>query len=58
MKMNAELRGMVAHRTLTEAIHDCAVRHGMMDLRRYAATMLLEGVTSLEEVTQVVSTNE
>lgn len=49
---------MVAHRTLTEAIHDCAVRHGMMDLRRYAATMLLEGVTSLEEVTQVVSTNE
>jgi len=54
MKINAELRAMVAKQALTEEIHACAVRHGMVDLKAYATRLLLDGVTSLEEVMQVV----
>jgi len=58
MKINAELRSMIAKQSLTEEIHDTAVRHGMVDLRAYATGLLLDGVTSLEEVMQVVHMGE
>jgi type IV pilus assembly protein PilB len=58
MKMNPELRTMVAKGAMTEDVHACAVRHGMTDLKRYAVQMLLNGATSLEEVMQVVSMRE
>ena len=58
MKINAELRSMIATRALTEDIHAAAVRHGMVDLKAYATGLLVDGVTSLEEVMQVVHMGE
>jgi len=58
MKMNAELRAMVAKGALTEEIHNAAPRHGMLDLKKYAGLLLLNGDTSVEEVLQVVSVQE
>jgi type IV pilus assembly protein PilB len=58
MKMNAELRAMVAKGALTEDIHAAALRCGMLDLKKYAGLLLLEGLTSVEEVLQVVSVQE
>ena len=55
MKMNAELRGMVGRGALAEEIHAAALAHGMVDLRGYAAMLLTEGLTTVEEVTRVVS---
>ena len=58
MKMNAELRSMVAKGALTEEIHNAALRLGMLDLKKYAGLLLLNGDTSVEEVLQVVSVQE
>ena len=58
MKMNAELRQMVAKGELTEDIHNAALRGGMLDLKKYAAILLLNGDTNVEEVLQVVSVQE
>jgi type IV pilus assembly protein PilB len=58
MKMNAELRQMVAKSALTEDIHRRALELGMLDLKKYAALLLLNGDTSVEEVLQVVSVQE
>jgi len=58
MKMNAELRSMVAKGASTEDIHACAVKNGMIDLKAYAGILLREGLTSVEEVLQVVSVQE
>ena len=58
MKLNAELRQMVAKSALTEDIHKRALELGMLDLKKYAALLLLNGDTSVEEVLQVVSVQE
>ncbi|HEU5452896.1 MAG TPA: ATPase, T2SS/T4P/T4SS family, partial [Terriglobales bacterium] len=58
MRMNPELRQMVAKGALTEDIHAAALRLGMLDLKKYAALLLLNGDTSVEEVLQVVSVQE
>jgi len=58
MKMNPELRGMVAKGANTEEIHAAALRHGMLDLKMYSAYLLLNGDTSVEEVLQVVSVQD
>jgi type IV pilus assembly protein PilB len=58
MKLNAELRQMVAKGALTEDIHNAALRLGMLDLKKYAGLLLLNGDTSVEEVLQVVSVQE
>jgi len=58
MKMNPELRGMVAKAANTEEIHAAALRHGMLDLKMYSAYLLLNGDTSVEEILQVVSVQE
>jgi type IV pilus assembly protein PilB len=55
MKMNAELRQMVGRGALAEDIHAAALARGMIDLKRYAALLLVEGLTTVEEVTSVVS---
>jgi type IV pilus assembly protein PilB len=55
MKMNAELRQMVGRGALAEDIHAAALALGMIDLKRYAALLLTEGLTTIEEVTSVVS---
>jgi type II secretory ATPase GspE/PulE/Tfp pilus assembly ATPase PilB-like protein len=40
---------------LAEEIHATAVGGGMIDLKRYAAILLSEGMTTVDEVTSVVS---
>ena len=58
MKMNAELRQMVAKGALTEDIHNKALEVGMLDLKKYAAWLMLNGHTNVEEVLQVVSVQD
>jgi type IV pilus assembly protein PilB len=58
LKMNAELRSMVAKGATAEEIHAAGLRMGMLDLKKYAALLLLNGDTSVEEVLQVVSVQE
>jgi type IV pilus assembly protein PilB len=58
MKMEPELRQLVAKGERTEVIHAKAIALGMLDLKRYAAWLLLEGQTTVEEVLQVESVQE
>ena len=55
MRMTPALRQLIARGSSAEDIHAAAVENGMLDLRRYAALMLEQGLTSTEEVTSVVS---
>jgi type IV pilus assembly protein PilB len=55
MRVTATLRQLVAKGSSAEDVHAAAVAEGMIDLRRYAARLLAEGLTSIEEVTRVVS---
>lgn len=58
LQMNVELRSLVAAAARSDDIHAAALRNGMLDLKRYAGLLLLEGLTSTEEVMQVVSMHE
>jgi type IV pilus assembly protein PilB len=58
MKMNPELRQMVAKGAIAEDIHACALKHGMLDLKLYSAWLLQQGMTSVEEILQVVSVQD
>ena len=58
MKMGPEIRALVAKGALTEEVHATALKLGMLDLKKYAGVLLLEGLTSVEEVLQVVSVQE
>ncbi len=53
--MTGDLRRMVGRGALAEEIHAAAVAGGMIDLKRYAALLLVEGLTTVDEVTSVVS---
>jgi type IV pilus assembly protein PilB len=55
MKMNAGLRQMVGRGALAEEIHAAALANGMIDLKRYSALLLVGGLTTVDEVTSVVS---
>ena len=55
LKMNATLREMVGRGARAEDIHAAALANGMIDLKRYAALLLAEGLTTVDEVTSVVS---
>ncbi len=56
--MNQELRNLVSKGATTEEITACALKNGMVDLKAYAAILLREGTTTVEEVLQVVSVEE
>ncbi|MDQ3068180.1 MAG: Flp pilus assembly complex ATPase component TadA [Acidobacteriota bacterium] len=58
LRVTPAIRKLVAARASTDAIHDAAVAEGMVDLRRYAALLLTGGLTTVEEVTSVVSTRD
>ncbi len=58
MKMNAEVRAMVAKAATTEDIHAAAIKSGMIDLKAYSCILLTQGLTSVEEVMSVVSVQE
>ena len=49
---------LVAKGAVTDELHSAALRHGMLDLKKYAGLLLLNGDTSVEEVLQVVSVQE
>ena len=55
MKLNAGIRAMVGRSAGAEEIHAAALANGMIDLKRYAVMLLAEGLTTVEEVTRVVS---
>jgi len=55
LKMSPEVRAMVARGARAEEIHATALARGMLDLKRYAALLLTEGLTTVEEVMSVVS---
>jgi type IV pilus assembly protein PilB len=58
LKLSSELRAMVARGAHAEDLHAAAVAQGMLDLKRYAAVLLTEGLTSVEEVMSVVSVQD
>ncbi len=58
LKMNSEMRALVARGGRTEEIHAAAVKNGMLDLKAYAGILLAEGKTSVEEVMSVVSVQD
>jgi type IV pilus assembly protein PilB len=55
LRLSPGLRQKIAAGGTAESIHEAAVQDGMLDLRRYAAMLLTEGQTTLDEVTSVVS---
>ncbi len=55
MKMNAALRQMVGTGRRAEELAEAAISGGMIDLKAYAAILLKEGLTTVEEVTSVVA---
>ena len=55
MRMTPALRAMVGRAARAEEIHAAALEQGMIDLKGYAALLLLAGQTTVEEVTSVVS---
>ena len=58
MRMRPALRPLVASGAAAERIHAAAVAGGMIDLKQYAARLLTEGLTTVEEVTSVVSVQD
>jgi type IV pilus assembly protein PilB len=55
MKVTPRIRTMVGSAARSEDIHAAALEDGMIDLKRYSAWLLAEGLPSVEEVTSVVS---
>jgi type IV pilus assembly protein PilB len=58
LRMTPPLRQLVARGAAAEEIHAAAVQAGMIDLKGYAARLLADGLTTIEEVTSVVSIAE
>ena len=58
LSMTPALRQLVSSGAPAEAIHEGALKEGMIDLRGYSARLLLEGLTTIEEVTSVVSVRD
>jgi type IV pilus assembly protein PilB len=55
MRITPPLRALIVKGVPAEDVHAAAVAGGMIDLKRYAALVLADGLTSIEEVTSVVS---
>ncbi|MFB3922367.1 MAG: ATPase, T2SS/T4P/T4SS family [Terriglobia bacterium] len=58
LRMNTELRHMVAQGATTEAIADAARKNGMRTLKDYSVWLLENGWTTMDEILQVVSVKE
>ncbi len=58
MRMNAQLRKMVAQSASSESITEAAVGNGMKRLKDYSVWLLEQGLTTMDEVLQVVSVRE
>ena len=58
LRMNAELRRLVASGGSSEAISELAIKNGMKTLKDYTVWLLQNGWTTMDEVLQVVSVKE
>ena len=58
LRMNAELRRLVAGGGSSEAISELAIKNGMKTLKDYTVWLLQNGWTTMDEVLQVVSVQE
>ncbi len=58
LRMNTELRRLIAQGGSTEAITEAAVKNGMKSLKDYSVWLLQNGWTTMDEVLQVVSVRE
>jgi type IV pilus assembly protein PilB len=58
LRMNAQLRRLVAQGSTTEALNEAAAQSGMKNLRDYSLWLLQNGWTTMEEILQVVSVHE
>lgn len=58
LRMNAELRRLVAGGGTTEVITEAAIRNGMTTLKDYSVWLLKNGWTTMGEVLQVVAVHE
>jgi type II secretory ATPase GspE/PulE/Tfp pilus assembly ATPase PilB-like protein len=58
LRMNAELRRLVAGGGSGEAISALAIKNGMKTLKDYTVWLLQNGWTTMDEVLQVVSVRE
>ena len=58
LRMNAELRRLVAGGGTTEAITEAAIQSGMTTLKDYSVWLLKNGWTTMDEVLQVVAVHE
>ena len=55
MRVSPRIRALIGSGARSEEIHAVAVEEGMIDLKRYSAWLLTQGLTTVEEVTSVVS---
>ena len=58
LRLNADLRRLVAGGGSSEAISELAIKNGMKTLKDYSVWLLENGWTTMEEVLQVVSVKE
>jgi type IV pilus assembly protein PilB len=58
LRLNAELRRLVAAGGTTEAISAAAIQSGMITLKDYSVWLLKNGWTTMDEVLQVVAVHE
>lgn len=58
LRMNGEMRRLVAGGSSSESISELAIQHGMKTLKDYSVWLLQNGWTTMEEVLQVVSIKE
>jgi len=58
LRMNADLRRLVAGGASSEAISELAVKNGMKTLKDYSVWLLQNGWTSMDEVLHVISVQE
>jgi type IV pilus assembly protein PilB len=58
LRMNAQLRRIVAQGSTTEAIREAATQNGMKGLKDYSLWLLQNGWTTMDEILQAVSVRE
>ena len=53
MEINPDLRHMIARRSSTDDLRDTAMAAGMKTLRQSARRLVLEGVTTIQEMQRI-----
>lgn len=55
LRITPRIRQLVASGASSDDIHEAAVSEGMVNLKRYSARLLTGGLSTVEEITSVVS---